>query len=193
MMVRKDMGAYDEYAHNRFLAELTFLLHGTSTAVLPWACLEDPERKAPSWEALEAQPSQTSASVASDDFSDATSINYDDAASCTILSEQTQSTFEDTKSKEREGVELDEDNQRNTWPDTARLKTCVDPAEIVFPVRSRIASEYEREENVLLAMQSLWPADSEPDDDKPDDDHGREFKTVASPLERLFDGRSKKE
>ena len=35
--------------------------------------------------------------------------------------------------------------------------------------------------------------DSEPDDDKPDDDNGREFKTVASPLERLFDGRSKKE
>ena len=43
MLVREDMGAHTAYERKRFLAELLFLLHQTSTPVLPWDCLDDPE------------------------------------------------------------------------------------------------------------------------------------------------------
>ena len=65
--------------------------------------------------------------------------------------------------------------QSNAWPDdengSEHLPNREDPATSIFPVRSKIRSEYEREDHVLLAMQLRDTADDEePDDDKPDDD-----------------------
>ena len=45
MLVREDMGAHTAYERKRFLAELLFLLHETSSPVLPWACSDDPEKQ----------------------------------------------------------------------------------------------------------------------------------------------------
>jgi hypothetical protein len=95
--------------------------------VLPWDCSDDPEKEASSWEAL------------------------DDEA--LIFSEQAQSFFDDAASKEWEGTEFGEtmvSMQSDAWPDdenrSEHLPNREDPATAIFAERSKIPSEYERED-----------------------------------------------